>query len=85
MNPSDIIFTKGNKITFTTDAPEFKRELNLDEILDKLKEKFNISKFEIEIHTHPGEKKDKDISFEIEESKKQEVIDFILNEFYNLK
>lgn len=83
---TDIILQKGNKITLTTDCPEFKRELTIDKAIDMLKEKFDISKFEINVHTHPGTPKDKDISFEVKDkNKKEEVKKFVIENFYNLR
>ena len=77
------ITTKGKEITFTTDAPEFKRDLTIDSCLDKLKEEFNISNFKINVHTHPGEKKDKDVSFEVENDLDiEKIVEFIEKEFY---
>jgi len=75
---------KGKKLWFTTDAPEFKKGLSLDIVLDKLKEKYNISKFSIEVHTHPGKIKDKDIYFDIPANiNAEEIKSFILEEFYS--
>jgi hypothetical protein len=85
VSETEIVLHKGNKITFTTDCPEFKNKLTIDETIDTLKEKFNISNFEINVHSHPGIKKDKDISFEVKDkNKKEEIKKFIVDNFYNL-
>ena len=82
MDPYTIIID-GNKITFTTDASEFKRELEIGSCMDRLKENFDLSNFEVHLHTHPGEKKDKDVSFRVKnKGDLEKIVDFIKKEFY---
>ena len=73
------IKVNGNKITFTTDSQNFK--VNFEDAIETLFSRFNIDKFQIAMHHHPGDKHDKDISFETDNI--QEVVQFIQENFYN--
>lgn len=75
---------KDDKITFTTDTP--KKSRDIEPFIEELFSKFGIDKFEINIRHHSGKFHDKEVSLIIKNKDKiEEIIEYILNNFYERK
>lgn len=82
-----IWFDKEKQIIgLTSDNQDYLMNDKLEYVIEEIYKKFGITKFEIIIHSHPGDMHDKDIEIKLKDNKKTaEIINFIIKNFYKNK